>query len=78
MCGELLVSMYGTRPAAGNWQKFYTRILVDNGFEKMACSTCTFYNPAKDIPVLVHGDDFDSAGEGAEFKVVQRSAPKEL
>ena len=24
MCGELLVSMYGTRPAASNWQKCYT------------------------------------------------------
>ncbi len=26
LCGELLVSMYGTRPAASNWQKCYTEL----------------------------------------------------
>ena len=39
MCGELLVSMYGTRPAASNWQKCYTDLLVENGFNRTrACA----------------------------------------
>ena len=32
MCGELKVSMYGAGPAASNWKKCYTKLLVDNGF----------------------------------------------
>eukprot|EP00973_Karenia_brevis_P013477 1830182-Karenia_brevis.AAC.1 len=32
MCGELLVSMYGTRTAALNWQQCVTQALVSNGF----------------------------------------------
>ena len=39
-CGELLVSMYGTRPAAGNWQRCYTELLKKNGFKAATSSTC--------------------------------------
>ncbi len=32
MCCDLLVSMYGTWPAASNWQKHRTKLLTENGF----------------------------------------------
>ena len=31
-CGELNVSMYGTRPAAGNWQRFCKQKLEESRF----------------------------------------------
>jgi hypothetical protein len=67
MCGELLVSMYGTRPAAGNWQKCYTEVLIENGFTTAASSTCIFYHKVRDIRVFVHGDDFVSTADGKDL-----------
>ena len=55
---ELMVSMYGARPAASNWQKCYTKLLVDNGFTKTRASTCVFYYHVRDLDLIAHGDDF--------------------
>ena len=66
-CGELNVSMCGTRPAAGNWQRFYTQKLVESGFSKASSSTCIFFHPARHVLVFVHGDDFVSVGDGMIF-----------
>ena len=68
MCGELLVSMYGTRPAANNWQKFYTKVLLDNGFKRSRGCTCTFHHSERDIDLVVHGDDFITTGDGADLQ----------
>ena len=55
MCGKLNYSMYGTRPAATNWQTHYTKILVQNGFITGYAKNCTFHNPTKDIYLsLIH------------------------
>ena len=62
MCGELLVSMYGTRPAASNWHTCYTKLLEDSGFIKSRASPCVFYHSIRDIDLIVHGDDFVSTG----------------
>ena len=67
ICGELLVSMYGTRPAANNWQKFYTTLLINNGFERTRACTCTFRHHERDIDLMVHGDDFVSTGDGDDL-----------
>ena len=66
-CGELLVSMYGTRPAAGNWQRCYTEVLKQNEFNTAASSTCIFHHPGRDILVFVHGDDFVSTASGEDL-----------
>jgi hypothetical protein len=68
MCGELLVSMYGTRPAASNWQKCYTELLQMNGFKVTRASTCMLWHPEKDIVVMVHGDDFISTADGDDLE----------
>ena len=67
-CGELNVSMYRTRPAAGNWQRFYTQTLVESGFLRASSSTCIFFHPAKHVLVFVHGDDFVSVGDGDDLQ----------
>jgi hypothetical protein len=67
-CGELAVSMYGTRPAAMNWQKCYTDLLIANGFTAAISCACMFYHYQKDISVFVHGDDFVSAGSDTNLK----------
>ena len=67
MCGELLVSMYGTRPAANNWQKCYTTLLVSNGFVGSRACACIFRHHDRDIDVMVHGDDFISTADGEDL-----------
>ena len=62
MCGRLNVSMYGTRDAAANWEEKYSQHLIDNGFERGASSPCVFYNPARKVRCVVHGDDFTFLG----------------
>ena len=66
-CGELLVSMYGTRPAAGNWQRCYTELLKKHGFNTAASSTCIFHHPERDVVVFVHGDGFVSTADGDDL-----------
>ena len=39
-CGELMVSTYGARPAAGNWQKCYSELLVKHGLERPMAKSC--------------------------------------
>ena len=71
MCGELMVSMYGTRPAASNWQTCYTKLLVDNGFTKTRASTCVFYHHVRDLDLIAHGYDFVATGDQG-FTVAER------
>ena len=63
MCGRLMMSMYGTRDAAINWAAEYTDTLVKEGFERGQSNTCLFRNPATDVAVMVHGDDFVAVGD---------------
>ena len=47
MRGELLVSMYGTRPTANNWQKGYTTLATENGFKRTRACACMFRRPER-------------------------------
>eukprot|EP00973_Karenia_brevis_P046223 6408888-Karenia_brevis.AAC.1 len=71
-CGELNVSMYGTRQAAQNWQKCVSKALLKNGFTQARSSPCIFRHEAKDIATMIHGDDFVSTGTGNALKWMQR------
>ena len=62
MCGELLVHLYGTRPAAEGWHNEYATTLLEAGFSVGAASACVFRHREKRIVTTVHGDDFTSAG----------------
>ena len=63
MCGELMVSMYGTRPAASNWQKCYSELLMKHGLKRSMANSCIFRHDEKDLDVMVHGDDFITSGD---------------
>ena len=54
--------MYGTRAAAQSWSKEYTKTLKEFGFVQHLGSPCCFHLPAKQLKVVVHGDDFVSLG----------------
>lgn len=62
-CGELRVSMYGTRPAAQNWQRCFTELLVGQGFAVTQASACIMHHSSRDTDLLVHGDEFVSIGD---------------
>ena len=58
--GYLLKSMYGTRDAAANWEREIARVLTSLGFTQGRSSPCVFYQPQRQIRLVVHGDDFTS------------------
>ena len=58
MCGRLLKALYGTRDAAQNWEFEYSEFLVSQGFTKAVSNPCMFHHKARDIRIVVHGDDF--------------------
>ena len=67
-CCKLLVSVCGTRPAAGNWQRCYKEVFKANGFTTSSSSVCIFYHSTRRIIVFVHSDDFASTGHGEELR----------
>ena len=63
MVGKLARCMYGTRDAAQNWEREYESAFLKLGFKQGKSSPCLFYHEAKDLRVVVHGDDFTFIGE---------------
>ena len=72
LCGELKVSMYGTRSAACNWQRCYSDLLLSAGFARAKSNTCVFYHPLRKLRTMVHGDDFVTVGSGCQLKWMQK------
>ena len=62
VCGRLRLSLYGTRPAASNWEETYSTYLEEIEFLKGKASACCFHHPKRDIKSMVHGDDFVTVG----------------
>lgn len=71
-CGKLLVSTYGTRPAAQNWQRCYTKLLTDNGFTVTRASSCIMIHKQQEIELIVHGDDFVPVGTGEDLEWLKK------
>ena len=61
-CGILNLSMYGTRDAASNWEAAYAQVLEEFGFTRGVSSPCVCVHHQYKIRLMVHGDDFFSAG----------------
>ena len=59
---QLNLSLYGTRDAAQNWTKEYTRLLQSAGFTAGKASPCNFYNKERGMALIVHGYDFTVSG----------------
>ena len=71
MCGELMVSMYGTRPAASNWQKCYSELFMKHGLKRSMENCFIFRHDEKDLDVMVHGDDFITFGDQDDLKCLR-------
>ena len=67
MCGKLSKALYGTRDAAQNWEHAYTEFLEGIGFVTGVATPCMFWNEARDIRIVVHGDDFTVLGPVANL-----------
>ena len=61
-CGLLLVSLYGTRDAASNWESELSGFLVNYGLVKGKASTCLFWSKDGNLTAAVHGDDITVEG----------------
>ena len=62
LVGLLLMSLYGTRDAAANFQEVVRKTMCDSGFVRGKYNPATYWHPARKIKSLVHGDDFISTG----------------
>ena len=74
--------MYGTRDAAQNWEVEYNKFLSGIGFRRGVSSPCVFYCEAKNVRLVVHGDDFTCLGTdevpNIHEKAIQQSVDAEL
>ena len=61
--GLLVMSLYGTRDAANNWQEEVARAMGRWGFTRTRYNPCLYMHPRLQIRTLVHGDDFVSTGK---------------
>lgn len=68
MVGHLILSMYGTRDAATNWQEEVAREMRSWGFRRGRYNPCTYHNAESGVKALIHGDDFVSVGTASALK----------
>jgi hypothetical protein len=61
--GLLLMSLYGTRDAAANFQAEVNVFMKSCGFRRGRYNVSTYYHQEKNLKTLVHGDDFVTTGE---------------
>ena len=70
-CGNLLMSMYGTRDAAHNWAFEYAETLERAGFKRGVANPCLFKHEEKDVSAMLHGDNFVAVGPDSAVKYVK-------
>ena len=78
MVGLLKKTIYGTRDAAAQWEKFYGDVFEAAGFKTGLFSPCLFHNPERDVSVWVHGDDMLLLGERAEVDRLEQELRKHM
>jgi hypothetical protein len=61
-CARLKFTLYGMRVAAKNWEKAYSSTMISHGFVQGVANSSTFYHEARNVRVVVHGDDFIASG----------------
>ena len=61
--GRLRLCLYGTRDAALNWQETISEHLINIGYKRGRGFPSVFVREEKGLWILVHGDDYMSAGD---------------
>ena len=59
--------VYGTRDAGKIWEDTCTQVLESMGFASGQANPCIFQHNARDISIVVHGDDFTALGNDANL-----------
>ena len=77
MLGKLRLNLYGTRDGAINWQEHLSAHLVRLGFKRGIGHPSIFWHGSRKIMCLVHGDDYFSAGNGADLTWFEGELRKE-
>ena len=67
-CARLIFSLCGMRIAASNWEKEYSKTLVEAGFRSGRATVVAFYHPERDIRIIVHGDEFAVEGKHSDLE----------
>ena len=62
MCRFLNFNLCGTRGAAQAWEEHYGDNMKNWGFEQGRGCPCVFVHKARELIVVVHGDNFTSLG----------------
>ena len=65
--GKLVRCAYGTRDAGAIWEDTYRGALEQMGFQSGIASPCCFFHPARNLHLVVHGDDFTTMGCKADL-----------
>ena len=60
--GLLLMSLYGTRDAATNFQQEVKKFMTGNGFKQGLYNPCVYHHKGRELKTLVHVDDFVTTG----------------
>lgn len=76
--GRLLKCAYGTRDAGALWEDTYAAALTSIGLTRGKASPCCFVRKARNISIVVHGDDFTLLGLRSDLlwvrdKLVEKS-----
>ena len=61
--GKLLRTLYGTRDAANAWDEFFNNSVIEDGYEIVLASPCSYYHRAQDSHGWRRGDDLVFEGE---------------
>ena len=69
--GHLVMSLYGTRDAAKNWQEEVASQMQKWGFMRGKYNPCLYYHPTWNVTTLVHGDDFVSTGDDEGLRLLR-------
>ena len=72
-CARLLRSLYGTRDSPALWEAFLAEQLHQLGFRRGEASPCCFRHKTRDLPCVVHGDDFVFAGNDSDLAWTAKS-----
>ena len=70
--GKLRLALYGTRDAAQLWQECLAEHLHSIGLERGKSNPRVYFHRACGIRVLVHGDDYASAGLLEDLRWMQK------
>ena len=73
LVGKLVRCAYGCRDAGHIWEECYRAALLSMGFVAGKGSPCCFYHKARDVSVVVHGDEFTALGTDADLDFYEKA-----